>query len=93
MKVKALKSHLSPAGFVHAGDEIDVDIIRHRALARAGIVPPPDGEEPPLHVAGVKHALTNSDFKPRRERVVEKKPDLTISQPKAIPAATGAKAP
>ncbi|WP_445490207.1 hypothetical protein [Rhodopseudomonas sp. RCAM05734] len=93
MKVKVLKAHLGPTGFVHAGDEIDVDIVRHRALARTGIVPPPDGEEPALQVAGVKHGLTNSDFKPRRDRVVEMKPDLTVSQPKATPAAIGAKAP
>jgi hypothetical protein len=93
MKVTVLKSHLGPTGFVHAGDQIDIDITRHRALARTGIVPPPDGEEPPLHSPGVKHGLTNSDFKPRRERIVEKKTDPAASQPKATSAATGAKAP
>ncbi|WP_445488604.1 hypothetical protein [Rhodopseudomonas sp. RCAM05734] len=93
MKVTVLKSHLGPTGFVHAGAEIDVDIVRHRALARTGIVPPPDGEEQPIQPAGTRPAVTGADFKPRRERVTEPKPDQTISQPKATPAATGAKAP
>ncbi|MEH2476241.1 hypothetical protein V1281_002590 [Nitrobacteraceae bacterium AZCC 2161] len=65
--VKVLKPHLSATGFVRAGDEIELDEHRQRALARNGIVPPLQGEEPKTVAGGVKHALTNSDFKPRRE--------------------------
>lgn len=72
-KVKVLKPHLGPAGFVKAGAEIEIDEHRQRALARNGIVPPLDGEEPAQTSRGRKAALTNADFKPRRqEKIIEK---------------------
>lgn len=79
MQVKVLKPHQGPHGFVQAGATIEVDAPRYRALARSGIVAAPQGEEQPLP-AGVKHAITNQDFRPRREK-------LTLT--KADQAATG----
>jgi hypothetical protein len=71
--VKVLKAHNGPTGFVQAGADIEIDVNRHCALARVGIVPPLEGEAPSAPPAGVKHALSNSDFKPRREKLTADK--------------------
>jgi hypothetical protein len=69
-RIKVLKPHLGPTGFVQAGQEIEIDELRQRALARNDIVPPVQGEEPAPASAGVKHALTNTDFRPRRSKII-----------------------
>jgi hypothetical protein len=70
--LKALKPHLGPHGFVQVGDPVEVDPTRHRALARHGILPRPDGDEPETEgrKAGV---VTSSSFKPRREKITGEK--------------------
>ncbi len=68
VKVKVLKAHLGPSGFVQAGDEIEIDDRRHRDLARNGLVAPADGESP-ARMPGLEPAVTNADFKSRRSRI------------------------
>lgn len=68
VKIPALKPHLGPHGFVQAGEMIEVDPTRHRALARNGIVARPDGEEP--EVQGRQPGTVSSgSFKGRREKI------------------------
>jgi hypothetical protein len=67
--------HQGPAGFVHAGIEIDIEEKRHRALARNGIVPPLDGKQPPVKASGVRLAVTNSDLEPKRKKLTPPKYD------------------
>lgn len=66
--LKALKPHLGPHGFVQVGDPVEVDPTRHRALARNGIVPRPDGEEPELQ-SRQPGTVSSGSFKERREKI------------------------
>lgn len=83
-RVKVLKAHLGQHGaIVQAGAEIECDVQRHRALARNGIVPWPDGEGPTAAGAapGQPGVITNKSFKPRRSRVVEQISELKQDGP------------
>lgn len=67
--LKALKPHLGPHGFVQVGDPVEVDPTRHRALARHGIVPRPDGEEPEVVQGRQPGTVTSGARAGRREKI------------------------
>lgn len=73
-KVTVLKAHRSAdlGRMVDAGETIEIDAQRQRALARNGIVPPLEGDEIAQPRDG---ALTNASFKSRREPLTELKDD------------------
>ena len=67
--LKALKPHLGPHGFVQVGDPVEVDPTRHRALARHGIVPRPDGEEPEMQSRQPGTVTSGTIRTGRREKI------------------------
>jgi hypothetical protein len=78
-KVKVLKPHQGPTGFVNAGDMIEVDPQRHQALARNGLVAPPEGENTEARKpAGV---VSHGGQKPRQTKIVQTKSDDVSTKP------------